>query len=238
MTTSVSDNQAVLHGISSMATKALLAELSTRFLAATGLTVQIESVGGVDAAKRVQSGEAFDMVLLSSDALQRLIETGHVQANSDCDWAYSNVAVAVPAGHAIPAIHTAEELKQLVLTANKLSYSTGPSGHYLSQLFSQWGIADALKQRIVVPPPGVPVASLLAQGEVDVGFQQRSELMHQPGIALVGDLPDEIAYTTVFSAGVGLAAVNDLARLQAVRDFFHFISAQEQSDCRLSFGMR
>jgi molybdate transport system substrate-binding protein len=178
------------------------------------------------------------MVLLSSDALQRLMEAGHVQANSDCDWAYSNVAVAVPAGHAIPPIHTAAELKQLVLAANKLSYSTGPSGHYLSQLFSQWGIADALKQRIVVPPPGVPVASLLAQGEVDVGFQQRSELMHQPGIALVGDLPDEVAHTTVFSAGVGLAAVNDPARLQAVRDFFHFISAQEQSDCRSSFGMR
>jgi len=84
MTTLVSDNQAVLRGISSMATKALLAELTTRFLATTGLTVQIESVGGVDAAKRVQSGEAFDMVLLSSDALQRLMEAGHVQANSDC----------------------------------------------------------------------------------------------------------------------------------------------------------
>lgn len=221
-----------------MATKALLAELTTRFFAASGVTVQIESVGGVDAAKRVQSGEAFDMVLLASDAVERLRQEGHIQDSTVCDWAYSNVAVAVPAGRALPRIQTADELKQLVLAAARLSYSTGPSGHYLSHLFAQWGIADELKHRIVVPPPGVPVASLLAQGEVDVGFQQRSELMHQAGIALVGDLPDEVAYTTVFSAGVGLAAVNDPAQHQAVQDFFHFISSQEQSGCRLSFGMR
>ena len=221
-----------------MATRQLLADLGAAWQVRTGQTVEIESVGGVDAAKRVQAGEVFDLVFLASDALAKLESAGHLMSGSRVDLVLSGTSVAVPAGAPLPDISSEAAVRAAVLAAPSVSYSTGPSGHYLSQLFSQWGIADALKQRIVVPPPGVPVASLLAQGEVDVGFQQRSELMHQPGIALVGDLPDEIAYTTVFSAGVGLAAVNDPARLQAVRDFFHFISAQEQSDCRLSFGVR
>ena len=221
-----------------MATKALLGELCVKFFAASGIAVHIESVGGVDAAKRIQNGEVFDMVLLASDAIQRLMEAGHVAADSRCDWAYSNVAVAVPEGHVQPPVATAEQLKAAVLAANKLSYSTGPSGHYLSQLFAQWGLLDTLQPRIVVPPPGVPVASLLAEGKVDLGFQQRSELIHQAGISLLGDLPAEVAYTTVFSAGVGAAALHDPVRQQAVREFFQFIAAAQQHPCRQSFGMR
>jgi molybdate transport system substrate-binding protein len=227
-----------LRGISSMATKALLGELCVRFFAASGISVHIESVGGVDATKRVQSGESFDMVLVASDAIQRLSDAGHVAADSRCDWAYSNVAVAVPQGHAQPPIDTEAQLKMAVLKASKLSYSTGPSGIYLSQLFAQWGMLDTLKPRILVPPAGVPVASLLAEGKVDLGFQQRSELIHQAGISLLGDLPAEVAYTTVFSAGVGAAALHDPVRQTAVREFFQFIAADQQHTCRDSFGMR
>ena len=227
-----------LRGISSMATKALLGELCVRFFAASGISVHIESVGGVDATKRVQSGESFDMVLLASDAIQRLMGAGHVAADSHCDWAYSNVAVAVPEGHVHPPIATAEQLKAAVLAATKLSYSTGPSGNYLAQLFAQWGLLETLQPRILVPPAGVPVASLLAEGKVDLGFQQRSELMHQAGISLLGDLPAEVAYTTVFSAGVGAAALHDPVRQQAVREFFQVIAADQQHPCRQSFGMR
>jgi molybdate transport system substrate-binding protein len=155
------------------------------------------------------------MVLLASEAIQRLMGAGHVAADSRCDWAYSNVAVAVPEGHVHPPITTAEQLKAAVLAATKLSYSTGPSGNYLAQLFAQWGLLETLQPRILVPPAGVPVASLLA-----------------------GDLPAEVAYTTVFSAGVGAAAWNDPVRQAAVREFFQFIAADQQLACRQSFGMR
>jgi molybdate transport system substrate-binding protein len=227
-----------LRGISSMATKALLGELCVRFFAVSGVSVRIESVGGVDAAKRIQNGEVFDMVLLAADALQRLMEAGHVAAGSRCDWAYSNVAVAVPEGHVQAPIATEEQLKAVVLAANKLSYSTGPSGNYLSQLFAQWGLLETLQSRIVVPPPGVPVANLLAEGKVDLGFQQRSELIHQAGISLLGDLPAEVAYTTIFSAGLGTGVLHDPIRQQAAREFFQFIAADQQHSCRQSFGMR
>ena len=57
-------------------------------------------------------------------------------------------------------------------------------------------------------------------------------------MALLGDLPAEVAYTTVFSAGVGSAALHDPVRQAAVREFFQFIAADQQHPCRQSFGMR
>ena len=85
-------------GISSMATRALLAELARAYEARSGWAVAIESVGGVDAAKRVQDGEAFDVVVLASDALAKLVDAGRVMAGSVVDLVHSGVAVAMKAG--------------------------------------------------------------------------------------------------------------------------------------------
>ena len=151
-----------------MATKAVLAELAQAYAAQTGVSVQVESVGGVDAAKRVQAGEAFDLVLLASDAIDRLMASGHVQSGSRSDWVRSPVAVAVQAGAAKPNLSNEAAVKAAVLASPTLSYSTGPSGVALAQLFERWGIADSIKDRIVQAPPGVPVGTLVARGEVVV----------------------------------------------------------------------
>jgi molybdate transport system substrate-binding protein len=227
----------VLRGISSMATKALLTELCAKYFDKTGVSVQIESVGGVDAAARVKAGESFDIVLLAADAIARLQDAGDVLAGSRCDWVTSPVAVAVTSGAKAPLISTESELREAVLAATSLSYSTGPSGTYLERLFTRWGIMDELKPRILVPPPGTPVASLVAQGKVAIGFQQRSELMHQPGITLIGDLPSSVACITTFSAGIGASAAQDQARVQQARSFMQFLAALEQRDCKRRHGM-
>ena len=101
-----------------------------------------------------------------------------------------------------PDISDEAALKAAVLAARSLGYSTGPSGVQLARLFERWGIADQIKDRIVTAPPGVPVGALVARGEVELGFQQLSELMNLEGIALLGPLPAEVQITTTFSAGV------------------------------------
>ena len=60
-----------LKAISSMATRQVLTELAQVYGAATGVHLALESVGGVDAAKRVQAGELFDIVFLASDAIDK-----------------------------------------------------------------------------------------------------------------------------------------------------------------------
>jgi molybdate transport system substrate-binding protein len=227
----------VLRGISSMATKAVLADLTPVYAAQTGVSVQIESVGGVDAAKRVQAGEAFDMVLLASDAIDRLIASGHLQTGSRCDWVRSPVAVAVPAGAARPDLSNEAAVKAAVLASPTLSYSTGPSGTYLEQMFLRWGIADQVKARIVVPPPGTPVGAVVASGRAALGFQQLSELIALPGIEVLGTLPADMAFITTFSSGIPSVIAHDAARMAAVQAFFQFLASAGVEDVKRKQGM-
>ncbi len=216
-----------------MATRQLLAELTAAYTARTGQAVAIESVGGVDAAKRIQVGETFDLVFLASDAIDKLIASGHVAAHSKVDLALSGVAVAVRAGTTAPDISSEAAVRQAVLDAPSLSYSTGPSGVALAKLFERWGIADTIRERIVQAPPGVPVGSLVAQGQVALGFQQLSELIHLQGIAVLGPLPPAIQITTTFSAGVCTAS----SRLDDSRALLAFMASADAADAKRRQGM-
>jgi molybdate transport system substrate-binding protein len=220
-----------------MATKAVLAELTQAYAAQTGVSVQVESVGGVDAAKRVQAGEAFDLVLLASDAIDRLMASGHVQSGSRSDWVRSPVAVAVQAGAAKPNLSNEAAVKAAVLASPTLSYSTGPSGVYLEKLFERWGIADEVKARIVVPPSGTPVGAWVASGQAALGFQQLSELIALPGIEVVGNLPADMAFITTFSSGIASVIANDSARVAAVQSFLQFLASADVEDVKRKQGM-
>lgn len=189
-----------------MATRALLAELAAAWTAAGGTPLSIESVGGVEAARRVEAGGAFDLVFLAADALARLETGGHLVPGSTRALARSDVAVAVPAGAPHPDIASEAALRAAVLAAPRIGYSTGPSGTQLLRLFDRWGIADAVGDRLLQAPAGVPVGSLLARGEVALGFQQRSELIDLSGIELLGSMPESAAIVTVFSGAVARAS--------------------------------
>jgi molybdate transport system substrate-binding protein len=216
-----------------MATRQLLAELTQAYTQRTGQGVAIESVGGVDAAKRVQAGEAFDVVFLASDAIDKLIAAGHIAADSKVDLALSGVSVAVHAGATAPDISSEESVRQAVLDAPSLSYSTGPSGVALAKLFERWGITDTIRERMVQAPPGVPVGSLVAQGQVALGFQQLSELIHLEGITVVGPLPPAIQITTTFSAGL----CSSSARLTEGRALLTFMASADAADAKRRQGM-
>lgn len=220
-----------------MATRQLLADLSADFERHSGHRVVIEAVGGVDAVRRVQSGEAFDVVLLAADAIDKLMAGGHVRAGSRVDVVKSPVAVAVKAGAARPDISTEAALLTAVLAASSISFSSGPSGVYLSQLLDRWGIAAAVASRMVQAPPGVPVGSLLASGQVALGFQQLSELMHLPGVDVLGLLPGNTAFVTTFSAALGLGLEPGSVRHRAVHAMLDFFNSPPAAETKRQHGM-
>lgn len=220
-------------GISSMATRQVLAELCTDYTRRTGVEVAIESVGGVDAARRVQAGEPFDVVVLASDAIGKLEAAGHVVPGSAVALVRSGVALAVPAGTPVPDIGSEAAVRRAVLSARSLGYSTGPSGVQLARLFERWGIADEIRDRIVQAPPGVPVGSLVARGEVELGFQQLSELINLPGITLIGPLPPAIQIITTFSAALCASS----AQAEAVCQMLAFMTSEEAVDAIRRQGM-
>jgi molybdate transport system substrate-binding protein len=221
-----------IHVLSSMATKRLLTELAAAFESASGVQVRLESVGGVDAAKRVGAGEAFDVVVLASNVIDTLIAEGRIDGGR-VDIATSPVAIGVKAGAPSPAIDSADAVKRAVLAAGRIGYSTGPSGRHLERLFQQWGIADAVKDRITIATPGVPVASLVASGEIDLAFQQFSELAGVDGVEVIGMLPPEIQSVTTFSGGVARSS----GQPDAARRLLQFLAAPATADIKRRHGL-
>ena len=215
-----------------MATRPLLAALSASWEAASGTAVDMESVGGVDAARRIDGGEAFDVVVLAADAMARLLEAGRLVDGSVRPVAASDMAVALAADADLASVATRQALIDTLRAAPSIGHSTGPSGKALLALLEAWGLRDELKARLVEAPPGTPVGSLVAEGRVAVGFQQRSELIHCPGIT-VAPMPAGAQITTVFSAGVCRGAGHG----QAAVAFIDYLASPGADEVRRREGL-
>jgi len=218
--------------LSSMASREVLKELATAYTRAGGAPVDARAAGGVDVAKRVRAGEAVDVVVLASNVIDELIAEGYV-VGERIDIVRSGVGIAVPSGRARPQVSTEANVRDAVLAAKTLSFSTGPSGTYLQKLFERWGILGTVKDRILIPPPGVPVGSFVAEGRADLGFQQLSELINVAGIDVLGPLPASIQTMTVFSGGVTAASPSAVA----ARDLLASMAAPGTGDVKRRFGM-
>lgn len=220
-------------GVSSMATRQVLADLGKTYQNETGIRVAITPMGGVDAARSVRAGEPFDIVVLASNVMERLEAEGLILAGSRADLARSGIAMAVRAGASRPNLEDEESVKRAMLGAARIGYSTGPSGDHLKRLWARWGVAEAVSQRALRAPPGVPVGAMVARGEVDVGFQQLSELLDLPGIDIVGPLPSAIQALTIFTAGVGASS----SRPEQARALVAYLASPETDAAKRRYGM-
>jgi molybdate transport system substrate-binding protein len=216
-----------------MATRQILAELASSYAVSTAEQVAIESVGGVDATKRIRAGEAFDFAVLASDALAQLERDGCIVPGSILGFAQSPMAMAVRAGAPRPATLDEVAVRAAMQAARTIGISTGPSGTHVLKLVRDWGLEGELSNRIVQAQPGVPVASLLASGKVDLGFQQLSELLDAPAIEIVGVLPQRIQPMTIFAAGICSAATN----AAGARAFVEYLASDRSTEAKRRHGM-
>jgi len=200
----------------SAAFKEAYLELTPPFEKATGHKLSTAWVASVEMMQRLKGGEQVDLVILSATSLDELKKAGIVAERFDI--AKSGVGVAVKTGAPKPDISSGEAVKRAVLAAKGIAYSKGPSGIYLIKLFERWGISERIKSK-VKQVQGEPAGVSAARGEVELAFQQVSELLPVPGIELVGPLPPDIQEITTFSAGVHAKAKEPNAA-RALVDFF------------------
>ena len=216
-----------------MATRKLLPDLCQAWESAGGTPARFESVGGIEAARRVRVGESFDLVVLDAVAIGELAAAGHVVAKRQEAVAASSVAIAVGRGLPRPEVDSEAAVRAAVLAAPRIAYSTGPSGTALLKLFERWGISERLHERLVQAPPGTPVAALLASGRAELGFQQLSELRDEPGIELLGTLPAPLAIVTTFVGAVGTRS----PRADAAAALLAFMTSPAAAEIKHRHGM-
>jgi len=207
--------------LASAAVKEAYIELVPGFERATEHKVATTWAGTVDMLKRLQGGEIFDIVIMAGPAIDDFVKQGKIVSGSRVDLAKSGVGVAVRSGAAKPDISSGDALKRAMLAAKSIAYSTGPSGVYIGGLFQRMGIADEIKSKVKITPPGVPVGDMIARGEAEIGFQQVSELLPIAGIDMIGPLPPDVQQITVFAGGIHTGA----PQADAAKALLQFLSA-------------
>lgn len=175
--------------------------LMPQFEQATGHRADVKWVPTVDLMSRLKAGERIDLVIATEGNLGELIRAGAIDANAVLPLVRSVVAMAVRAGAKKPDISSAAALRQALLAATSIAYTLGPSGVHMAALVERFGIADAVKGKTRITK-GEPVGAAVARGEIELGFQQLSELLPVAGIDIVGPLPADAQEVSVFTAGV------------------------------------
>ena len=198
-------------------------ELVPQFESATGNKVLTEygaSMGGAATSipARLDRGEPVDVVILASEGLEALIQSGKINPQSRVDLVRSQIGIAVRAGAPKPDIGSVQALKRALLQARSIAYSDSASGVYVSsELFDKLGIAGQLRPKSKKIEGMVGPA--IARGEAEIGFQQISELLPVAGIQYVGPLPAEVQKLTVFSAGIAVSSKEPEAARSLIRFF-------------------
>jgi molybdate transport system substrate-binding protein len=219
--------------LSSMAMRGVLGTLAERYRNRTGVRVEVESVGGAEAARRIREGETFDVTILVDDAVASLESARRVVYGTRVALASSEVAIAVKKDAPSPDISTEDGVRAFVAGASSIAYSTGPSGAHLVHLLHRWGMAGAMRSRMVPAKPDASVGMLVASGRAQIGFQQLSELVLLPGIRVAGTLPREIEATTIFSGGVCATS----SQYHAARAWLSFVASPEGDNVKRQNGM-
>ena len=213
--------------------------IATQFEADTGQRVTMSwgpSTGTSPEASpvRVRSGEAVDVLIMVSTSMDDLVATGHFVPLNRRDVAVSKIGVAVKEGQPLPDISTPAALRQTLLGVHSIGFSEGASGTYVSTvLLEKLGIAQAVQPKCHVVLGRKFVGASVAEGEVEIGIQQISELYLESGITVVGPLPDEVQKLSVVSAAVSSKAANR----EAAQQFVAFLSSPFAADAIRASGL-
>jgi molybdate transport system substrate-binding protein len=233
---------AELHVMISAGFYQVYAELGPAFERASGhrlITTRGPSMGDSPEAipTRLARGETADLLILDGGIADELATQGVVRAGSKVVLALSQVGMVVRSGAAVPDIGSVEAFRRTLLAARSIGYSDSGSGTYLSTiLFAKLGVADQVagkSRKVRGPPSGEPVAAVVARGEVEIGFQQVSELIHTPGVTFVGAIPAELQPGASFAGAITTAARQPEAALALLR----FLSSPEAASTIAKNGL-
>jgi molybdate transport system substrate-binding protein len=222
--------------LSAGAFKQVVLALVPKFQRQTGNTVTVDNGTTGQLKKRIDGGEAFDIVVITPAVIDEMIASGKVAAGSEVKLAGVGIGVVVKEDAPKPDISTVEKFKQVLLAAKSVAYidpaSGGSSGIYIDKLLVKLGIADQIRPKAKLKKGG-HVADFIVSGEAELGIHQISEIVPVKGVTLVGPLPTGIQNTTTYAAGMS-AATRDK---DAAKELIEYLSGPDAAAVLKSKGM-
>ena len=210
----------------SVALQSALDELAPVFEKKTGHKLVIDYGLAAELKKRIEGGEAADLIILTRAMMEDLAKQNKLAADSLVNIAGTPVAVAARAGAAKPDISTVEAFRQALLATKSIVYADpakgGLSGVVAARAIEQLGIAEQMKAKTILVP-GAQSGDVVAKGEAELGIAQASEIVPVAGAQLVGPLPGELAVMTRFTGGVGAES----GSVPAVKALIEFLAGPE-----------
>ncbi len=229
-------NAAEIKVLTAGAYKQVVLALLPAFEKQTGHQVTVDNGTTGQLKKRIEGGEAFDLLVITPAVVDEMIKSGKLAAGSEVKLASVGIGVVVKEGAPKPDISTVDKFKQALLAAKSVAYidpaSGGSSGIYIDKLLVKLGIADQIRPKAKLKKGG-HVADLIVSGEAELGIHQISEIVPVKGAALVGPLPKEIQNTTIYAAALS-ASVKDK---DAAIELIEYLSGPDAAAVLKSKGM-
>jgi len=215
-------NAAELKVLCALGAKEVMEELGPKFERTSGhkLTIEFGNLGNI--SRRIQGGEAADVVILPRQGIDRFVKEGKTAAASVTVLARGGLGVAVRKGSPKPDIATPEALKRTLLAAKSITYldpaGGGVSGTHFVTVLDRLGITDEARSKTVLHRNSGEAAAFLVDGRAEIGINLIQELLPKTGIDLVGPLPGDLQYSIVYAAAV-MAGAGDAAASKALVEF-------------------
>lgn len=202
--------------------------LAAPFEVARGIKIQISIGNAGEVAARVAAGEPADLVMTSSNGIKALAKQNAV--TDEVVIGKMRLGVAIRTGAAKPDLSSAEALRALLLSADKIAYidpnGGGTAGPAFEKIFVSLGVADAVHAKAVLGKTGKEIVTAVASGSATIGMTQASELVGANGVAFAGYLPDTQNLTTVYSAALATRSANP----KAASAFLEFVTSPIGAD--------
>jgi molybdate transport system substrate-binding protein len=189
------------------------------------VTIAYGNAGAIQ--QRFLKGEAADLMINAAPLMDQLRTQGKVLAGDRIIIARVGVGVFVRKGAAKPDLSSADAFKRSLLAARSIIFPDpaggGASGIYMASLLERLGIAGEMKPKTKLSPAGKVLYASVASGDVEIGFNQISEVLAQPSVEFVGPLPAAIQNYTQFAPGI----VAGSGQADAARTLVAFLSSPE-----------
>jgi molybdate transport system substrate-binding protein len=208
--TTAAANAAEIHVYSSGAPAVAAKVIATEFAKASNdhfdFTVAQPAVIEADLA----AGDKADVVILPKPLVTTLTVSGVLRSDSAVNVARVGIGIVVRAGAPTPNIADVAAIRRLLRDAPSIVYPDpaetggGSAGLAVARMIERLGLTDIVRPKLTVKAAIGGGVALVADGRVEIGLFNISEIMPEKGVTLVGPLPADLQNYILFTAAIAV----------------------------------